>query len=167
MLLAICSASAGCASSVEDSQASTTPPGAVASPLEGEWVSDPIPAADIRAVVLAAGFTREDAEQVLGKTRLFEFTLRFENGRFTLLSTWDGKEVGELESGTYRQFEGDQLRLGIGDTGDSLLFAFDLQGERLTLSLLSNAETGTAEQKYTHSFFTMAYYTGHPFTKTA
>ena len=172
LLLAICSTSTGCGSSVENSPAasttaSTSVTGEPASRLEGDWASDSIPAADIRAVVLDAGFTRKDAEQVLGETRIFEFTLRFEGGGFALLSSWDGEDMGELESGPYRLIEGDRLRLGIGDTGDSLLFEFHLQGEQLTLRLLRNAEAGTAEDKYTHSYFTTAFYTGHSFTKTA
>ena len=173
LLLAICSTSTACGSSVENgtavsiSPSATSVTGVPASPLEGEWVSNSIPAADIRAVVLRAGFTRKDAEQVLGETLDFVFTLRFEGGRFALLSSWDDEDVGELESGPYRVVEGDRLRLGIGDTGDSLLFALDLRAEELTLRLLRNPEAGTAEDKYTHSYFTTAFYTGHPFTRTA
>ncbi len=154
----------GSATTTTASPSVTGPP---ASPLEGDWVSDSIAAADIRAVILDAGFTRKDAEQVLGETRSFEFTLRFEGGRFALLSSWDGEDVGELESGPYRVVEDDRLHLGIGDTGDSLLFALELQGEELTLRLLRSAEAGTAEDKYTHSYFTTAFYTGHAFTRSA
>jgi hypothetical protein len=44
------------------------------------------------------------------------------------------------------------------------LFTFDLQGEHLTPALLSTTENGTAEDKYKHSYYTTAFYTGHPFT---
>jgi hypothetical protein len=173
VLLAICSAAVGCASSVENNPAAVPTPsspsisGAQVSPLEGEWMSGPIEAAEVRAVVLDAGFTRRDADEVLGETRIFEFTLRFEDGSYALLSSWDGKDVGQLEGGTYRLIENDRLRLGTGASGDVYLFEFDLQGERLTLVLLSTTETGTAEDKYKHSYYTTAFYTGHPFTKTA
>lgn len=170
ILLVITACDGGAASDPSGSATTTTASsvtGPPASPLEGDWVSDSIAAADIRAVVLDAGFTRKDAEEVLGETSSFEFSLRFEGGRFALLSSWDGEDAGELESGPYQLVEDDRLRLGIGDTGDSLLFAFDLRGEELTLRLLRNAEAGTAEDKYTHSYFTTAFYTGHPFTRSA
>jgi hypothetical protein len=121
----------------------------------------------MRTVVLDAGFTPRDAEEVLGETHTFEFTLRFDGGRYALLSSWDGKDVGELESGTYRLVGDDRLRLGTGASGDSYTFAIDLQAKQFTLRLLSTTESGTAEDKYKHSYFTTAFYTGHPFTKTA
>jgi hypothetical protein len=171
MLLLACGGGSGSSGSVtEDSlttSSTTSATGAPVSPLEGEWASDSIAAADMRAVVLDAGFTRRDADEVLGETRIFEFTLRFEDGRYALLSSWDGKDVGELEGGTYRVIGNDRLRLGTGASGDSYLFALDLQGQQLTLKLLSTTETGTPEDKYKHSYFTTALYTGHPFAKTA
>lgn len=173
MLLAICSASVGCTSSVETDPAVPPAPsatlftGAPVSPLEGEWTSGVVTAADMRAVVLDAGFTSHAADEVVGSTRVFEFTLRFEGGRYALLSSWDGEDVGELEGGNYRLIRNDRLRLGTGTSGDSYLFTLDLRGKRLTLVLLSTTEDGTAMDKYKHSYYTTAFYTGHPFTKTA
>ena len=121
----------------------------------------------MRAVILEAGFTRSDAEGVVGKINDFEFTLRFEDGQYELRSSWDGKEVGVIEAGAYRLVEEDRLRLDTGASGDTFTFAIDLQAEQFTLTLLSTTDSGTAEEKYTHSYFTTAFFTGHPFTKTA
>jgi hypothetical protein len=133
MLLSACGGGSGSSGSVtEDSltaSSTTSATGAPVSPLEGDWASGSIAAADMRAVVLDAGFTRRDADEVLGETHIFEFTLRFEGGRYALLSSWDGKDVGDLEGGTYRLIEDARLRLGTGASGDSYTFAIDLQAE--------------------------------------
>ena len=134
--------------------------------LAGAWVTDTITAAEIRAVVLDAGFTREDAAQVIGRTRTFTFELRFEDGAYELHSSWDGEDVGVLEAGGYRLFEGDRLLLDTGDIGDTFLFALDLDDDRFTLRLIRTTENGTAENKYVHSYFTTAFFTGHPFERS-
>jgi hypothetical protein len=36
--------------------------------------------------------------RVLGKTRVFEFTLRFKDARYAFLSSWDGKDMGSLKA---------------------------------------------------------------------
>jgi hypothetical protein len=135
-------------------------------PLEGAWVSDTITAAEIRAVVLDAGFTREDAAQVIGGTRTFAFELRFEEAGYELHSSWDGEDVGVLEAGGYRLAEDDRLLLDTGDIGDTFLFALDLDGDRFTLTLIRTTENGTAEDKYVHSYFTTAFFTDHPFERS-
>jgi hypothetical protein len=163
--LAGCTATGTTVESTAPFPPSVTVPAALA--LEGEWASESISAAEMRAVVLNAGFTPADAEGVVGKVSDFEFTLHFEDGQYELLSTWDGKDMGVVEGGAYRLVEDDRLRLGTGESGDSYTFAIDLQAEQFTLTLLKTTESGTAEEKYTHSYFTTAFYTGHPFTKTA
>ena len=170
MPLVICLTFTACSSGRNNPPDSTPLPtasanGEPASPLKGEWASEPVPAADMLGVILEAGFTRKDAEQVLGEIRSFEFTLRFEDGQYALLSAWDGEDVGEVERGPYR-LEGDRLSLGVSGTGDANVFALNLQGDHFTLELLANSENGTVEEKYMHSYFTTAFYTGHVFTKT-
>ena len=147
---------------------SPTASSSAASPpaLEGTWETDTIPAAAIGAVVLEAGFTRQDAAQVIGRTRAFTFELRFEDGEYELRSSWDGKDAGVLEAGGYRVTEDDQLLLDTGDLGDSFVFALDLRGDQFTLQLISSTENGTPEDKYTHSYFTTAFFTGHAFTRS-
>ncbi len=137
------------------------------SALEGTWETDTITAAEIRAVVLDAGFKREDAAGVIAGTRTFRFALTFEDGRYELSSDWDGEDVGVLEGGGYRLRADDRLLLDTGDIGDSYLFALRLQGDRFTLELIRSTESGTAEEKYTHSYFTTAFFTGHPFTRSS
>jgi hypothetical protein len=134
--------------------------------LEGTWETNTIQAAEIRAGVLEAGYTREDAANVIGDTRTFRFELRFENGRYELESSWDDEDVGALEAGGYRLTEDDRLLLDTGDLGDTFLFALDLRVDRFTLELIRSTESGTAEDKYTHSYFTTAFFTGHPFTRS-
>ncbi len=136
------------------------------SALEGTWETDTITAAEIRAVVLEAGFTRQDAAQVIGDTRTFTFELRFEDGVYELHSSWDGEDVGVLEAGGYRLTGDDQPLLDADDLGDTYLFALDLQGDRFTLKLIRNTENGTAENEYVHSYFTTAFFTGHPFRRS-
>ena len=57
--------------------------------LDGTWVTDTIAAAEIRAVVLDAGFTREDAATVIAGFRHFRFELHFEEGQYELRGFWD------------------------------------------------------------------------------
>ena len=134
--------------------------------LEGTWETATITAAEIRAVVLDAGFTREDADTVIAGIRTFRFELRFEDGRYELSGFWDGEAVGVVEGGGYRLTEDDRLLLDTGDIGDTFLFALDLHGDRFTLKLIRSTESGTAENKYVHSFFTTAFFTGHPFARS-
>jgi hypothetical protein len=134
--------------------------------LEGSWVTDTITAAEIRTVVLEAGFTREDAAQVIGRNRAFTFELRFEDGAYELHSSWDGSDVGVLEAGDYRIITGDRLLLDTGDIGDTFLFGLALRGDRFTLKLIRSTENGTAENQYVHSYFTTAYFTGHLFERS-
>ena len=165
VLLAACGGSTpddlGNGPSPTASSSSTSPQG-----LEGTWETGTVPAAEIRAVVLEAGFTRRDAAQVIGPTRAFTFELRFEDGGYELLSSWDDEDVGVLEAGGYRLTEDNQLLLDTGDLGDSFLFALDLRGDRFTLQLIRTTENGTPEDKYTHSYFTTAFFTGHAFTRS-
>ena len=117
-------------------------------------------------MVLEAGFTRQDAAQVIGGTRTFTFELRFEDGGYELHSSWDGEDVGVLEAGGYRRTGDDRLQLDTGEIGDTFQFALDLSGGRFTLRLIHSTENGTAENKYMHSYFTTAFFTGHPFTRS-
>jgi hypothetical protein len=136
------------------------------SAIEGAWDTDSIRAAEIRAVLLDAGFTREDAAQVIDGTRTFRFELRFEGEGYELTSSWDGKPVGVLEAGGYRITESGRLLLDTGDIGDTYLFAPDLEGDLLSLELIRASESGTAEDRYVHSYFTTAFFTGHAFTRS-
>lgn len=136
------------------------------STLEDAWMTDTITAAEIRAVVLEAGFTREDADTVIAGFRTFRFELHFEDGQYELTGFWDEKDVGVIEAGGYRLTEDDRLSLDTGDLGDTYLFALDLQGDRFTLKLIRNTENGTAENEYVHSYFTTAFFTGHAFTRS-
>ncbi len=172
ILLSMWASIAGCASPSQGNPdpspvPSTSTSVEPASTLEGRWETDTIPAAEIRAVVLTAGFAPEDAEKVTAGIRTFRFELRFEDGRYELSSFQDGEAVGVVEGGGYRLTEEDRLLLDTGDIGDTYLFGLDLQGDRFTLELLRSTESGTAEDKYTHSYFTTAYFTGHPFTRTS
>ena len=134
-------------------------------PLQGEWATSPLSAADLREVILESGFTDADADDVLGEIRSFDFTLEFEGDRFTLRSSWDGQEVGTLESGNFRLLDDDRLLLDVVEQGDTSLFAIDLTEEGFSLRLLRTTETGSAEDKYKHSYYGTAFYTGHTFRK--
>ena len=161
-------ASCGGSPSEIDNDPSHTGAGVSLSPpaLDGTWETDTITAAEIRAVVLDAGFTREDADTVIAGFRTFRFELRFEDGRYELSGVWDGDDIGVIEAGGYRLTEDEKLLLDTGDLGDTFLFALDLEGDRLDLELVRNTEIGTAENKYVHSYFTTAFFTGHPFTRS-
>ncbi len=164
LLLAACG---GTPSEIENELSQTaTSVSSSPSTLDGTWETDTITAAEIRAVVLEAGFTRHDAAQVIGGTGTFTFELRFEDGGYELHSSWDGDDVGVLEAGGYRLAAGDRLLLDTGDIGDTFLFALDLEGDRFRLKLIRSTENGTPENKYVHSYFTTAFFTGHPFTRS-
>ncbi|HEX6401126.1 MAG TPA: hypothetical protein VF108_11765 [Actinomycetota bacterium] len=152
---------AACGGSPGDVSSSASAPA-----LEGTWETETIPAAEIRAVVLEAGFTRQDADQVIGATRTFAFELRFEGSGYALHSAWNGEDMGVLEAGGYRLTEGDRLLLDTGDLGDSFLFDLDLRGDRFALRLIRTTENGTPEDEYTHSYFTTAFFTGHDFVRS-
>jgi hypothetical protein len=151
-----------------DNDPSQTAAGASSSApaLDGTWVTDTITAAEIRAVVLDAGFTREDADTVIAGFRTFRFELHFEDGQYELSGFWDEKDVGVIEAGGYRLTEDDRLLLDTGVVGDTFLFDLDIQRDRFTLKLIRSTEKGTAENKYVHSFFTTAFFTVHPFERS-
>ena len=133
--------------------------------LDGTWVTDTIPAEEIRSVVLDAGFTDADADSVIGDTSLFRFTLTFEEGRYSLMSSWDEEDVGELESGGFTLQPDSRLLLDTGESGDTYLFRVTFEEDGFTLDLLSTTESGSADDKYKHSYYTTAFYTRHRFAR--
>lgn len=134
--------------------------------LDGTWVTDTIPAEEIRSVVLDAGFTEADANDVIGDSSSFRFTLTFEDGRYSLTSSWDEEDVGELESGGFRLERDGRLLVDTGESGDTYLFRVTFEEDSFTLDLLSTTESGSAEDKYKHSYYTTAFYTGHRFARS-
>jgi hypothetical protein len=151
------------------SQLASPSVGTIASPLEGRWATGPIPIADIKASMLAAGSVAGDVDgwiAEVGSPTQFSFLLDFAGTAFTHSEeTPDmAMQVGEL--GTFA-LSGKQLVLSPGEPGNVDTYTFDatLSGNELTLRCVDSTEQGTTEDKAMHRRFTIAFYCSAPFRR--
>jgi len=132
------------------------------SELEGRWATGPVPIADIKTAMIAAGIAPADVDAwvtEVGSPSQFSLQLEFTGQNFTHSSeTPDGPmEVDEL--GTFT-LAGTELVLTIGEPGniDTYTFEWSLPGNNLSLRWVASTEEGTPEAKETHKRFTIALY---------
>lgn len=134
-------------------------------PLEGVWSTGPVPIEDIRAAMLAAGL---DVEAVEGWIDLQQaplemaFGLQFDPPDFAHSRADAYFPLQVDESGTY-EFADGELRLSFPDLGDAYVFEATLSDDTLSLELVDQRETGTAEDAETHRMYTVALYASTQF----
>jgi hypothetical protein len=145
--------------------------GTTVSPLEGRWATGPIPIADIKASMLAAGIEPGDVDgwiAEVGSPTQYSFLLDFAGTSFTHSEeTPDmAMQVGELGSFT---LSGNQLVLAPGEAGnvDTYTFEATLAGDELSLRCVDSTEQGTTEDQAKHRRFTIAFYCTAPFRRSA
>ena len=143
--------------------------GTIVSPLEGRWATGPIPIADIKASMLAAGIAAGDVDgwiAEVGSPSEYSFLLDFAGTGFTHSEeTPDmAMQVGEL--GTFT-LSGKQLVLALGEPGnvDTYTFEATLAGDELSLRCIDATEQGTTEDKAKHRRYTIAFYCSAPFRR--
>ena len=139
------------------------------SPLEGRWATGPIPIADIKASMVAAGIEPGEVDgwiAEVGSPTQYSFLLDFAGTAFTHSEeTPDmAMQVGEL--GTF-ELSGKQLVLMPGEPGNVDTYTFDvtLSGNELSLRCVDSTEQGTTEDKAMHRRFTIAFYCSAPFRR--
>jgi hypothetical protein len=143
--------------------------GTIVSPLEGRWATGPIPIADVKASMLAAGIEVGDVDgwiAEVGSPTQYSFLLEFAGTSFTHSEeTPDmAMQVGEL--GTFT-LSGKQLVLTLGEPGNVDTYTFDatLAGDELSLRCIDSTEQGTTEDKAKHRRYTIAFYCSVPFRR--
>ncbi|MEO8639526.1 MAG: hypothetical protein ABI458_06400 [Chloroflexota bacterium] len=171
LLLAVALATIGCSSGASPSltpdpsvaaTAESPPASANVSVLEGRWATGPIPIADIKAAMIAAGITAADVDAWVtdaGSPTQYSFVLAFAGQTFTHYQETPEMPMDVDESGTFA-LSGTELVLAPGDPGniDTYTLAASLSGDDLSLRWVASTEEGTAEAKETHRRFTIALY---------
>jgi hypothetical protein len=142
---------------------------AIVSPLDGRWATGPIPIADIKASMLAAGIDADHVDGWLaevGSPSKYSFLLDFAGTAFTHSEETPDMTMQVGESGTFA-LSGKQLVLTIGEPGniDTYTFEATLIGDELSLRCLDSTEQGTTEDKAKHRRFTIAFYCTAPFRR--
>jgi hypothetical protein len=132
------------------------------SELEGRWATGPIPIADVKAAMIAAGIAAADVDAwvtEVGSPSQFSFVLEFTGQTFTHSSETPEAPMEVDELGTFT-LAGTELVLKPGEPGniDTYSFEWSLSGNDLSLRWISSTEEGTAEAKETHKRFTIAFY---------
>ena len=133
-----------------------------ASALEGLWASGPIPIADIKASMIAAGIKPADVDAwvaEVGSPTSYSFELEFAGTTFTHSEETPDIAMQVGESGTFT-FSGTRLVLKPGETGNLDTYTLEptLSGDELSLVWIDSTEQGSAEAKATHWRFTVAFY---------
>ena len=151
-------------SSVPSAAATAESPAASAnaSRLEGRWATGPIPIADIKAAMIAAGISAAEVDAWVidvGSPSQYSFVLEFTGQTFTHSEETPDMPMQVGESGTFT-LSGTELFLTIGEPGNIDTYAFDasLSGDDLSLRWVASTEEGTAGDKATHRRFTIAFY---------
>jgi hypothetical protein len=131
-------------------------------PLEGRWATGPIPIADIKAAMIAAGIAAADVDAwviEVGSPSEYSFVLEFTGQTFTHSEETPDMPMEVGESGTFT-LSGTELVLKPGEAGnlDSYTLAASLSGNDLSLQWVASTEQGSAEAKETHRRFTIAFY---------
>ena len=144
-------------------------PAAVFSPLEGRWAAGPIPIAEIKASMLAAGIEPVDVDgwiREVGSPTRYSFLLDFVGTAFTHSEETPDMAMQVGETGTFA-LSGERLVLMPGEPGNVDTYTFDmvLEGDELTLRCVDSTEQGTTEAKAIHRRFTIAFYCTAPFRR--
>ena len=132
------------------------------SSLEGQWATGPIPIADIKAAMIAAGINAADVDAwvaKVGSPTEYSFVLEFTGRTFTHSEETPDMPMQVGESGTFA-LSGTELDLRIGEPGniDTYTLQASLSGDDLRLRWEASTEEGTAGDKETHRTFTIAFY---------
>lgn len=140
------------------------------SELEGRWATGPVPIADIKAAMIAAGIAPADVDAwvtEVGSPSQFSFELEFTDQNFTHSSETPEAPMEVDELGTFT-LAGTELVLKPGEPGniDTYTFEWSLPGNDLSLRWVSSTEEGTAEAKEIHKRFTIAFYCSAVFKRT-
>ena len=143
--------------------------GVIVGPLEGRWVAGPIPIADIKASMVAAGIDPNDADAWItevGSPSRYSFVLTFTGTAFTHSEETPDMAMEVGESGTFA-LSGKKLVLTIGEPGNIDTYTFDatLSGNELSLRCVDSTEQGTAADKAKHRRYTIAFYCSAPFRR--
>jgi len=141
------------------------------SPLEGRWATGPIPIADIKASMLAAGIETGDVDGWIAEVAsptLYFFLLDFAGTTFTHSEETPDMAMQVGEFGTF-VLSGKQLVLTLGEPGnvDTYTFETTLASDELSLRCEDSTEQGTAEDKAKHRRYTIAFYCTAPFRRPA
>jgi hypothetical protein len=145
--------------------------GTIVSPLEGRWATGPIPIADIKAAMLAAGIEAGDVDgwiAEVGSPTRYSFLLDFARTTFTHSEETPDMAMQVGESGTFA-LSGKQLVLTLGEPGnvDTYTFEATLAGDELSLRWVNSTEQGTTADKAKHRRYTIAFYCTAPFRRSA
>jgi hypothetical protein len=156
-LVAIAGAVVACGgpqSSVAPSQtaeSSAVESGAPVSALEGTWVTAETTCEQQNAALTNAGFTEADLEAggwdaaTCGDTMHgTQFTLRFADDRLVIFQ--DG-EIGW--EGLFQVVDADTFEAGDGDAGFYITYAYAVDGDELTVDMVSNEFPTTSEEELT------------------
>jgi hypothetical protein len=149
-------------SPIESAQSAAPSADASVSALEGLWASGPIPIADIKASMVAAGITPAAADRWIaevGSPTTYSFELQFIGTTFTHSEETPDMPMEVGESGRFT-LSGNRLVLTPGEPGniDTYTLKATLSGDDLFLQYIRSTEQGTAEDKATHRRFTIAFY---------
>jgi hypothetical protein len=149
--------------------AESPPASASVSPLEGRWATGPIPIADIKAAMIAAGITAAGVDAwvtEVGSPSQYSFVLEFTGQTFTHSGETPDMPMEVDELGTFT-LSGTTLILAPGEPGniDTYTLEASLSGDDLSLRWVASTEEGTAEAKETHRQFTIAFYCSAPFKR--
>ena len=146
LLLAVSLALIGCASGASPSfspnpsvaaTAESLPASASTSGLEGRWATGPIPIADIRAAMIAAGISAADADAWVtddGSPSQYSFVLEFTGDTFIHSGETPDMPMEVDESGSFT-LSGTELVLTPGEPGniDTYTLEASLSGDDLSL----------------------------------
>jgi hypothetical protein len=135
---------------------------AIVSPLEGHWATGPIPIADIKTSMVAAGIIASDVDAWItevGSPSSFSFLLDFSGTTFAHSEETPDMPMQVGESGMFA-LSGNQLVLTIGEPGniDTYTFQTMLADDQLSLRWVGSTEQGTAKDKEAHHRYTLAFY---------
>ena len=142
--------------------AESPPASASLSRLEGRWATGPIPIADIKAAMVAAGISAGETDAWatdVGSPSQYSFELEFTGQAFTHSEETPDMPMQVGESGAFT-LSGTELDLTIGEPGNIDTYTLDasLSGDVLSLRWVASTEEGTAGDKATHRRFTIAFY---------
>jgi hypothetical protein len=148
----------------------TAPPGSpserpIVSPLEGLWATGPVPIADIRASMVAAGIDPRDADSWIaevGSPTRYSFQLAFTGTAFSHSEETPDMAMQVGESGTFA-LSGNELVLT--NASDTYTLRTTLTDDELSLRWVSSTEHGTAQDKEKHHRYTIAFYCSAPFRR--
>lgn len=171
LVLATFLALTGCSAATPSASPSTSaaasaesaPASAAVSVLEGRWATGPVPIADIRAAMIAAGIASAEVDAwvtEVGSPSQYSFVLEFTGQTFTHSEETPDMPMEVGESGTF-SLSGTQLVLTIGEPGniDTYTLATSLSlSNDLSLEWVTSTEEGTAADQEKHRQFTIAFY---------